>query len=365
MAANVNGTDHAALFQRILEYGETAVLHRLRQVYNGQVKAQVGLIGAVLVHALGPGVPGERAGEFYTHELLEHIFEHALQVLEHILLLHKAHFHIHLGELRLTVRPQVLVSETPGHLIIPVNTAHHQKLLENLRGLGQGIELAVVYPGGHQIVSCALGGRFRQHGGFHRQEAVGVQIVLCALLHPMAEFQPPNHLRTAQIQIAILEPQGLVAGAVLHREGQRVRLGDHLQPLGPKLYGAGFQLGVDRLRVALPDIAMDCNDRLIFQPVCRGKFLRRQLPGIEYHLQNAFPISQVNEYNAAHVALGLHPAADGFFLSNCRFSQCAAVNGALEHENHPFQHKQKCPPSRLQKETWDERHNNTSVVPPI
>ena len=176
---------------------------------------------------------------------------------------------------------------------------------------------------------------------------MGIQIILGTLLHPMAEFQPADHLGAAQIQIPVLEPQSFIAGAILHREGQRVSFGDHLQLLGPELHGAGLQLGVDRLGIALPNIAVNRNHRLIFQSVCRGKFLRRQLPGIEYHLQNPFPVSQVDEHNAAHVALGLYPAADGFILSNCRLSQCAAINGALEHENHPFQHKQKCPSSRL------------------
>ena len=281
-------------------------------------------------------MPGEGAGELHAHELLEHVFEHALQMLEHILLLHKAHFHIHLSKLRLAVCTKVLIPEAPSHLIVPVNAAHHQELLEDLRGLGQRIEFTVVNPGGNQIVSCALGGRLGEHGCLHRQEAVGIQIVLGTLLHPVPELQASDHLRSAEIQIPVLEPQGLIAGTVLHREGQRVSLGDHLQLLCPELYRAGFQLGVHRLRVTLPHIAVYGNDRFVFQLVRRRKLLRRKLSGIKHHLKDPFPVSQVNKDYTAHVPLGLHPAADGLFPANGRLSHGSAVNRALEHENHPF-----------------------------
>ena len=79
-------------------------------------------------------------------------------MLQNVLLLHKGHFHIHLRELRLAVGAQVFIPEAASHLIILVNAAYHQQLLENLRALGQGIEGARMYAAGHEVVPCALGG---------------------------------------------------------------------------------------------------------------------------------------------------------------------------------------------------------------
>ena len=228
--------------------------------------------------------------KFHAHELSEQMAEHVLQVLQYVLLVHKTHFHVHLGELRLPVGPQVLVSEASSHLIVLVDATHHQQLLKDLRGLGQSIEQAVVDPGGNQIVPGTLGGGLCQNRSLHREKTVGVQIVLGALLYPMAEFQPGNHVRAAQVQVPVFQPQGLVAGAVLHGEGQGIGLGDHLQLLGPELHGAGFQPGIDGFCIPLPDIAPNRNDRLVFQPVGGGELVLRQISGIKYHLEDPLAV---------------------------------------------------------------------------
>ena len=337
VALHVDAAHNAARLQRLGEHTEPAFGGNVAHFYNGQVKAQVGLVAAVHVHGLGPGHPHkglfqiEPLALFRGFQVFHQILEQLFQMNQHVLLVHKAHLHIHLGELRLPVRTQVLIPEAPCHLVIPINAAHHQQLLENLRALGQGVELAVVHPAGHQIIPRALRGGLGEHGGLHREEALAVQIILSALLHPMAEAQPLYHFRTAQVQVAVLQPQLVLHARVIQREGQRVGLADDLQLHRTQFHGAGGQLFVHGLLIAQADGAFHRNHGFIFQFVRRRKFFRRELGRVEHHLQNTFPVPQVHENNAAHIPLGLHPAAGyGGFADVC-FPVQAAILGTLQH----------------------------------
>ena len=78
-------------------------------------------------------------------------------MLEDILLLYKRHLHIDLRELRLAIGAEILVAEAAGDLIILVHAADHQHLLENLRRLRQGVELAGMHAAGHKIIARAFG----------------------------------------------------------------------------------------------------------------------------------------------------------------------------------------------------------------
>ena len=87
--------------------------------------------------------------EYMLHQTLEHLY--------HIVLFHEAHFAVNLSELRLTVGAEVFVAEALGNLEIAVIAAHHEKLLEDLRALWQGIELSGIHTRGHHEVSGAFG----------------------------------------------------------------------------------------------------------------------------------------------------------------------------------------------------------------
>ncbi len=77
-----------------------------------------------------------------------HRFHHLVDVLR----CYEGHFHIDLGELRLAVGPEVLVAEAAGELVVPLETGHHQQLLEQLRRLRKCVEAAGLHPAGHQVV---------------------------------------------------------------------------------------------------------------------------------------------------------------------------------------------------------------------
>ena len=77
-----------------------------------------------------------------------------------LFLIQEGHFQVDLGEFRLAVCQQVLVPEAAGDLEVAVEAREHQQLLILLGGLGQGVKLPGVYPGGHQVVPGAFWGGF-------------------------------------------------------------------------------------------------------------------------------------------------------------------------------------------------------------
>ena len=371
-ALAVDGTHHAALIRYLAEHGEAARGGNVRHVADGEAEAQVGLVAAVLVHALLPRQAGKGIVDLPAHDLLEHGFEEPLKMLQNVLLLHKGHFHIHLRELRLTVGTQVFIPEASGHLIILVNAAHHQQLLEDLRALGQGIEGARMHAAGHEVVPCALGGGLAQHGGLHLIEPGLVKVMLCGLLHLMAELERLLHGGTADVQIAVLEPKLLADVRVLvQREGQRLGLGQHGELFGLQLYLAGSQTGVIGFLIPVADGAADLNHGLHMHRLGLVKVLRGQVLAVADHLQHALPILQVEEDHAAHVAPGLHPAAAGRRLSHMFLAKFTAVMRSVHDHNsfHRVRRHRKRPPF---SHHWDERrscltryHPHSGAVRPL
>ncbi len=71
---------------------------------------------------------------------LTDIFHQLFIHFDHIVYIHKGQLHIHLGEFRLSVRSQILITEASCDLEIPVIAGTHQQLLENLRRLGQRVK---------------------------------------------------------------------------------------------------------------------------------------------------------------------------------------------------------------------------------
>src|SRR3712207_9041615 len=71
-------------------------------------------------------------------------------------------FRSELRELGLPVGAQVLVAEAAGDLVVALEAGHHQQLLEELRRLGQRVELARAEPARHEEVARPLGGRDRK-----------------------------------------------------------------------------------------------------------------------------------------------------------------------------------------------------------
>ena len=141
---------------------------------------------------------------------MEYLLDEAFVHGHNVFFVHKGHLQVDLGEFRLTVGPKVLITEAAGNLHIAVIAREHQQLLVELGRLGQGIELAGVYTGGHQIVTGAFGGGLDEHRGFDLHKTVLVEVVTGDLDNAVAGHQSLLHGAAAQVQIAVLEAQLLL-----------------------------------------------------------------------------------------------------------------------------------------------------------
>ena len=86
---------------------------------------------------IGPGTQ--------IYNFLKQVTCQPFERVQDIFLVYECHLAVDLGEFRLAVCPEVLVAETLDDLQVTVKSGHHQQLLECLRGLRQGVKLAVVH----------------------------------------------------------------------------------------------------------------------------------------------------------------------------------------------------------------------------
>ena len=249
----------------------------------------------------------------------------------HVLGVHEGHLQVNLGELRLAVGSQVLVAEALDDLEVAVEPGDHEHLLEELRALGQGVELARVDAAGHQVIARALGRALGQEGRLHLQEPVLVQVAAHDLHQPVAELQIALHERAAQVQIAV---------AQAHLVGERVRRLDvegrvlagavELEFGGDHLHLAGGHVGVLHLRRAPGELAAHTDAIFTAQGAGGGVHPRVRLRA-EDHLHDARAVPQVHEHQPAVVAPVGDPSADDDFLPDVLGPRFPASVCALEH----------------------------------
>ena len=163
----------------------------------------------------------------------------------HLFAVDKRHFKVNLRELRLAIKAQVFIPEAPGDLVVTIHAGDHQDLFEELRRLWQGEEHPGIHAAGHEIIARALRGTLRQHRRFHFQEALLVEKGPYAGGHIVAQCQQPLHAGPAQVQISVLETEGIGdLGAVFDNERRRLRFVEDLHALHKDLNVARGQFGI-------------------------------------------------------------------------------------------------------------------------
>ena len=314
---------------------ELAVFKESADILAGQVDAQIRLVGAVGLQrrVVGDAAEGSRRGDVIGAELGEDGRQHVLQHGEHVLLRGEGHLHIQLVELAgRAVATGVLVPEAGGDLEVPVEAGGHQQLLELLGGLWQGIELAGMLPGRHQIVPCALRGGGRQDGSGDLQEAVLRHGGPQSGHHLAAQDDVVLHGGVPQVQIPVLQALGLVGlPAAVDLKGQAVvaAAAQHLDLAGDHLNVAGGQLGV--FAGPLPDDALHADGGLLVQVPDDG----HHLLGLDDHLRGAVEIPQHHKGKVtAHLPDIFHPTYDLHGLPGIGQPQLPAGMGT--HLHHSF-----------------------------
>ena len=139
--------------------GKLAAFNYVSYILYPEIYAVIRLVAAELLQSVIVRYALERrgGGNVVCAVFCEYRRQHVLYYGEHVLLRGKRHLHIELIELaRAPVPPRVLITEAGGYLEIPVKAGGHKELLELLRRLRKGVELARVLPRGHEIIPCAL-----------------------------------------------------------------------------------------------------------------------------------------------------------------------------------------------------------------
>ena len=295
-------------------------------VRRGQVDAQVRLITAVnleCVEVLDAAERGLRC-DVIRAELRKDRGQDILTDGEDVFLRGERHLHVELIELAgAAVAARVLITEARRDLEVTVKAGGHQQLLELLRGLRQGVELAGVLAGGDEVVTRALGGGGRQDRGGDLEEVV--------LHHGLAQRGDDVAAQDdvlldggiAQVKIAVFEALGLVrlAAAVdLERQGVVAAAAEQLDLLGNDLNVAGGLIGV--LACALAHGALDGNGALFVVALDLGE----QLARLDDDLRRAVEVAQHHKGEAAaDFADVLHPADELDVLTGMLRAKLAAV----------------------------------------
>src|ERR671916_751426 len=209
-------------------------------------------------------------------------------------------------------------------LKVALEARDHQELLELLGGLRQGVELAGVEAGGGGGVAGTPRRRGWQQRRLYLPQVAPVPKIPHVLDEPLAEKDVVAHLLPAKVQVAVLQAQGFVDGAValyLERRG-----------LGGVEYPQGGRLDLDLPRrqvgvlVALRaggHLALDRDRPLRPQRLGLRELLR--VVRVEGDLGDAPPVAQVYKDESAVVAAAVDPPGEPRRLADVRFAQAARV----------------------------------------
>ena len=295
-------------------------VHHLDELH---AETHVGFVAAEAAHRLVPRQAQEgRIAEVVAAYLFEEILCHFLKGVDNIVLLHKTHFAVNLRELRLAVGAEVFVAEAFHDLEIAVHACHHEQLLERLRALRQGVELAGVHARGNDEVARALRRRAHEHGRFDFEETFLVEEMAHGEAELMAQFQVAAHHFAAQVEIAVLHAQFVAAvGVLLDGERRHVRGVEH----GERGHG---DFNVARRHLVVLRIAFAYGaDHLdhVFAPEFVGLCAKFGVGlFVKHELRDAVAVAQVDKCHAAHLAHALHPAGKRHAFADIIYTEFSA-----------------------------------------
>src|SRR3990172_6808867 len=296
--------DHGAGVDLPGEDAEAGAAERLGRVGDAQRVAQVGLVGAVDEHRLveRDARKRPRAENAVTGEFREHAVQHRLDRREDVLLGDEGNLEVELVELaRRAVGAAVLVAEARRDLEIAVEAGDHQKLLELLRRLRQGIELARMQPARHQEVARAFGRARGQDRRLELGEAGLGHAPADAGDDPCAQGDVAVDAIAAQIEEAVAQADVLARVLVaVHLQGQRIGPRPQLERADLQLDLAGRQARVDGFGRPPHHLAGDADDGLRTHRLELGEQRARN---VDDALRQAVMVAQVDEQQIAVIAL--------------------------------------------------------------
>ena len=180
--------------------------------------------------------------------------------------------------------------------------------------LGEGVERAGLQAAGHDVVARAFG-----RGGDHDrrldlEEAAPAHELADAPVEPVAQLERGQHLRAANVDVAVAHPHQLVDVDGVLVDGERRCFGgvEHLDGFRQQLDFAGGQVGVDGGLAARGDFADDSQHEFVARFVGRGVgvigIAACVILRAHDDLHDAVAVAQVEEDQPPVVAAAMHPA---------------------------------------------------------
>ena len=215
LSLSVDAADASACLKRVFKHAESAVLHNFAYIMKLHTETHIRFVRPETVHGFLPCDPLDRKLHVHIQHFFEKICQKSFIHINNIVHIHERKLHVDLGELRLTVRAEVLIPETTGDLDIAVITGTHQKLFVQLGRLGQSVETSGMDSGGHQIISRAFRSALAQHGRLDLQESFVREEFSGKHCHFALQHDISLKIRPSQIQITVFQTDLVFCLAVL------------------------------------------------------------------------------------------------------------------------------------------------------
>jgi len=177
-----------------------------------QFKSEPGirLVASIAFHGFVISDSRKRNLQIFAEKIFKQPFHKAFLHFNHVVLIDKGHLQVDLGKFRLSVGPQIFVTEALCNLHISIAASHHQQLLEQLRRLRQRIKPAYVHPARNQIISGPFRSRLDQHRRFNFCKALLVKVISRDLCDIVTKSEILLHLQLPQIEISVFETKVVV-----------------------------------------------------------------------------------------------------------------------------------------------------------
>ncbi len=235
--------------------------------------------------------------------------DHLLHQLEDELDVGERHLDVELRQLVRAIGAQILVPEAAGDLVVALEAADHEQLLEDLRRLRQREEAALLETRGDEEVACALRRRLEEDRGLDVEEPRRLHHAANDRDHLGAQADVALEPLPAQVEPPVADAQRLVDVLLVELERERRAGREDLELVDLELDLARRQVRVDVLGRASRDLALGLEDELVADAVRGGGRLGRVL-GVDDELADARGVAQVDEDEAAVVPALRNPARE-------------------------------------------------------
>src|SRR5208282_6714132 len=215
-------------------------------------------------------------------------------------------------------------------LEIFVEAGDHQDLLEQLRGLRQGVEHSRLHAAGDEVIARAFGRGAGHERGFDFEEALRCEVVADGQSDFVPELDVELHGVAAQVDVAIFQAHFFVGQhRIRWQKGQRLRHVQNAQFFNHQFDFAGWDVGIDGVGIATLDLSYGRDYKLIAQ--CFGLFMDGRIQFVvKDNLGYAGAVAQVNEDDLAEVAAAVDPSHEHNFLACIGESKLPAHMSSFE-----------------------------------